>query len=69
MRLEREIIGLETYLENSVLMQLDPYHKNKVIMLYWIDRAERQELPVITESYLHFVLNASPKETHMPGHR
>ncbi len=57
MRLEREIIGLETYLENSVLMQLDPYHKNKVIMLYWIDRAERQELPVITESYLHFVLN------------
>ncbi len=45
MRLEREIIGL------------DPYHKNKVIMLYWIDRAERQELPVITESYLHFVLN------------
>lgn len=56
-RLEGEIMALETYLDHSVLMQLDPYHKAKYIMLYCIEHAERQELPKITESYLNFVQN------------
>ena len=56
-QLEREIEGLETYLDNSVLMQIDPYHKNKCIMLYCISQADRQKLPEITESYLNFLLN------------
>ncbi len=58
-RLENEIRGLEVYLDNSMLMQLDPYHKTRYIMLYSIDRAERQELPRIAESYLNFLLNGS----------
>ncbi len=61
-QLEREIEGLETYLDNSVLMQIDPYHKNKCIMLYCISQADRQKLPEITESYLNFVLNGSAAE-------
>lgn len=61
-QLEHEIKGLETYLDNSVLMQIDPYHKNKYIMLYCISQADRQKLPEITESYLNFVLNGSAAE-------
>lgn len=56
-RLRHEISGLETYLDSSVLMQLDPYHKNRYVMFYSITHAKRQELPVITESYLNFLLN------------
>lgn len=56
-RLEGEIRELETYLDNSLLMQIEPYHKNKFVMLYCIDNAKRQELPGITESYLNFVQN------------
>lgn len=52
-----EINSLEAYMDNSVLMQLDAYHKNKFIMLYSIDRAKRQELPRITESYLNYIGN------------
>lgn len=55
--LKSEIRGLEEYLKNSVLMQIEPYHKHKSVMLYCIDGAKRQELPGITESYLSFVLN------------
>lgn len=56
-RLESEIEGLETYLENSMLMQIEPYHKSKYIMLYSVSRAKRQELPKITESYLNYLIN------------
>lgn len=56
-RLEGEIRQQEAYLENSVLMQLDPYHKAKYVMLYCIDQADSWELPQITESYLSFVIN------------
>lgn len=55
--LKNEIRGLETYLRDSVLMQLDAYHKNKVVMLFCIDCVKRQELPAVTESYLNYVLN------------
>ncbi len=56
-RLQSEIREMEVYLDNSILMQLDASHKNKVIMLYCIEHAKRQELPKIAESYLSFILN------------
>ncbi len=56
-QMQSKVKGLERYLENSVLMQIDPYHKNKVILLYGIDGAKRQELAKITESYLNFTVN------------
>lgn len=55
--LEKEIRGLETYMDGSVLMQIDAYQKNRVIMLFCIDQAKRQELLAVTESYLNFILN------------
>lgn len=58
-RLKNEIQGLEAYLNGSVLMQIDPYHKSRVTMLCAIDYAKRQELPKIAESYLNFILNGS----------
>lgn len=61
-RLENEIKGLEEYLENSILMQADPYHKNKAVMLYRISQAEGKELPGIAESYLHFAVNGGAAE-------
>lgn len=60
--LSEEIQDLETYLEHSVLMQADPYHKARYIMLYCIDSAKRQELSRITESYLNFLLNGGVTE-------
>ncbi len=56
-QLDQETGKLEEYLENSILMQLDAYHKTEYIMFYSIDRADRQELASITESYLNFVMN------------
>lgn len=56
-RLEKEITELEKYMENSILMQADPYHKSKVVMLYSISQAKGKELQRITESYLNFIVN------------
>lgn len=56
-RLNREISGLEEYLDNSVLMQLDSYHRVRYVMLYSIKCEEKMELPGIVESYLNFVSN------------
>ena len=39
--LEAEIRGLEEYMGNSILMQIDPYNKHMVILLYSIDHAKR----------------------------
>ncbi len=55
--LENEILGLEEYLESSILMQIDASHKNKVVILYSIEQAKRQEVQKITESYLNFIIN------------
>ncbi len=55
--LEKEIRGLETYLEHSVLMNLDPYHKKKAVMVYCISHVKRQEVAAVTESYMNFILN------------
>ena len=38
-QLDQETGKLEEYLENSILMQLDAYHKTEYIMFYSIDRA------------------------------
>lgn len=54
-QLEYEIRQLEMYLDNSILMQLDAYHKARYIMLYRIDRTDCRELQALTESYLSFV--------------
>ncbi len=64
-RLEEEIRDLETYMEYSVLMQIDPYHKIRYVMLYCIDHTKGQRLPVITESYLNFVKNGGAAEALM----
>ncbi len=55
--LESEIRGLETYLEKSVLMNLNPYQKARHIMMYRIDHARDQKLPLIADSYVNFILN------------
>lgn len=47
----------EEYMECSVLMKADPYHKHKIYMLYSIDQAKRQDIQKITESYLNFLGN------------
>lgn len=56
-QLQQEIIGLEQYLDSSVLMRTDPYHKHKTYMLYSIEQADWRDVPKITESYLSFVAN------------
>lgn len=50
-----EIRQMENYLEQSVLMKQDPYHKNKAVMLYSIDKADRQDLQKIVESYVSYI--------------
>lgn len=47
----------EEYMEGSVLMKADPYHKHRVYMLYSIDGADRRDIQKITESYLNFIVN------------
>ncbi len=56
-QLAQEIDSLEAYLDGSILMKLDPYHKDRYIMVYSIDHANRQEIAKITESYLNFLCN------------
>lgn len=55
--LKNETKGLETYLDNSVLMQLDPYQMARYTMLYRIDHVKVQELPAVMESFLNFILS------------
>ncbi len=57
LQLQQEITGLEQYLDSSLLMQTDPYHKHKTYMLYSIEQADWRDVPKITESYLSFVAN------------
>lgn len=55
LELRAEYDGLMDYMDNSILMQLDPYHKHKCVMLYSIEGAGSQSLAKITESYISFV--------------
>lgn len=56
-QLQEEISGLEQYLDSSLLMRTDPYHKHKTYMLYSIEQADWRDVPKITESYLSFAAN------------
>ncbi len=54
-QLAKEIADLENYMEQSVLMQIDPYQKNRIVLLYSIGQTSKQELQKISESYLSFL--------------
>lgn len=53
--LQSEITALEDYIENSVRMKMDPYHKNRVLLLYSIEDADRQTLRKAQECYSNFL--------------
>lgn len=55
LQLQSEITALETYMENSVWMKIDPYHKNRVLLLYSIDGADRQTIYKAAECYINFL--------------
>lgn len=57
LQLKNEIEKMEEYMESSVLMQLDPYHKNRIVMLYRIDYARYQDLAAAAECYVNFLVN------------
>ncbi len=48
---------LEEYVNHSVIMRTDPYHRPKVIMLYSISQTESRRLQDVTESYISFLAN------------
>ncbi len=52
-----EVRALEEYLEHSVLMQIDAYHKNRIAMLYCIEGAAYHNLQKILGSYMNYVTN------------
>ena len=53
--LAEEIDGIEKYLEESIVMNIDPYHKDRVVLLYSIDDATKQTKQKIIEAYLNFL--------------
>lgn len=53
--LSEEIAATEKYLEESILMNVDPYHKDRVLLLYSIDDATKSTKQKIVESYLTFL--------------
>lgn len=54
-QLQENIKRLETYLENSVLMQVDPFHKDSRNLLFAIEDAQSHRVQKIMESYLGFL--------------
>lgn len=55
--LAKEVGGLEEYLEYSILMQMDPLEKNRVVSLYSIEDAPVRSVMKIAESYLNYINN------------
>ncbi len=53
--LQAEITALEDYIENSIRMKMDPYHKNRALLLYSIEDADRQTLRKAQECYSGFL--------------
>lgn len=53
--LSEEIAATEKYLDESILMNVDPYHKDRVLLLYSIDDATKSTKQKIVESYLTFL--------------
>lgn len=58
-----EIGEMEAYLDQSVLMQVDPYHKYREVLLYSVDEASGQSLLGIAECYLNYLNNGGAAET------
>lgn len=56
-QLELETQELENYMNQSVLMQIDPYHKNTVQLLYQIEGASGWTTQKIVDSYLTYLTN------------
>lgn len=54
-QLQIEMTALEDYLNNSVRMKIDPYHKDRVLLLYSLDGADRQVLFKAAECYVNFL--------------
>ncbi len=65
--LSAEIGQLEEYLENSIVMQVDPYHKDRVTLVYSIDDVKKKDLLKVTESYLNFLTRGGVIDTIMKG--
>ncbi len=55
--LAKETDRLEEYMEGSVWMKLDAFHKNGVVSLFSIEGATRRTLPKIVEAYVIFISN------------
>jgi len=53
--LQSEITALEDYKDNSVRMKMDPYHKNRVLLLYSIEDADSRTLRKAAECYSSFL--------------
>ena len=53
--LKKENDSIKEYLDESIAMNIDPYHKNQVVLLYSIDGASKRSRQKIIESYLNFV--------------
>lgn len=60
--LVQEIREMEEYMEQSVLMQTDPNHKKRTVLLYSIEDTDGHSLQKITESYLSFLTNGGAVE-------
>lgn len=56
-QLEMETQELKNYVEQSVLMQMDPYHKNTVQLLFQIEGASGWTTQKIVDSYLTYLIN------------
>ena len=53
--LSEEVEKIEEYIDQSILMNIDPNHKNRVVLLYSIDDATKKTKQKIVESYLNFL--------------
>lgn len=54
-QLAAETAELEEYIKNSVLMQMDPYHKNTVQLIFRIEGADGWMTQKIVEKYLDYL--------------
>ncbi len=54
-QLKKENDAVEEYIENSILMQADAYHRESVLLQYCIQGADLHTLPKAVESYAAFL--------------
>lgn len=60
--LAEEIAGTKKYLDESIVMNIDPYRKDKVTLLYSIDDATKSTKQKIVDSYLTFLTSGGAVE-------